>query len=167
MRDYWPLGITLPGVTCSVPSPAERVSPVPCAGPRAAAAPGSSGWALGQCEHWEEVVRVDRAAEPVAFDLAPYRVLEFSEDQADALGVQRLIEFGHMSEAVVSTSVTGSAAITIQAGFASARPMVMRRPQGTEPLIILWLGCPPTHRRADQRGAASQVHRPAPRRLGN
>jgi hypothetical protein len=27
VHGYWPLGITLPGVTCSVPSPAERVSP--------------------------------------------------------------------------------------------------------------------------------------------
>jgi hypothetical protein len=40
----------------------------------------------------EEMVWVDRAGQPVAFDLAPYRVLELGENQADALGVQRLVE---------------------------------------------------------------------------
>jgi hypothetical protein len=41
----------------------------------------------------EEMARVDRAGEPVTLDLAPHRVLELGEDQADALGVQRFVEF--------------------------------------------------------------------------
>jgi hypothetical protein len=44
----------------------------------------------GGCNRREEVMPVDRAGEPVAFDLAPYWVLEFGENQADVLGVQRL-----------------------------------------------------------------------------
>ena len=40
----------------------------------------------------EEVAWVDGAGEPVAFDLGPYRALELGEDQADALGVQRLVQ---------------------------------------------------------------------------
>src|SRR5580693_3581037 len=48
----------------------------------------------GGCDRREEVVWVDRAGEPVAFDLPPYWVLEFGEHQADALGVQRLVELG-------------------------------------------------------------------------
>src|SRR6266700_7598562 len=41
----------------------------------------------------EEVARVDGAGEPVAFDLASYRVLELGEYQADAISVQRFVEF--------------------------------------------------------------------------
>src|SRR6185437_5265445 len=40
-----------------------------------------------------EVARVDRAGQAVAFDLAPYRVLELGKYQARVLGVQRLVEF--------------------------------------------------------------------------
>src|SRR5580704_11862942 len=40
-----------------------------------------------------EVVRVDGAGQAVAFGLAPHRVLELGEEQADAVGVQRLVEF--------------------------------------------------------------------------
>ena len=39
----------------------------------------------GRADRREEVARVDRAGQPVAFDLAPHRVLQLGEDQADAL----------------------------------------------------------------------------------
>src|SRR5580693_887269 len=48
----------------------------------------------GGCDRREEMVWVDGAREPVALDLPPYRILEFGEHQADALGVQCLVEFG-------------------------------------------------------------------------
>ncbi len=63
----------------------------------------------GGCDCREEVVRVDRAGESVAFDLAPYPVLELGEYQADVLGVQRLVEFGSsLSSAATLLSPGGS-----------------------------------------------------------
>src|SRR6478672_9592968 len=46
----------------------------------------------GGFDRREEVLRVDRAGEPVTLDLAPDRVLELGEHQAYALVVQRLVE---------------------------------------------------------------------------
>src|SRR4029077_19868126 len=47
----------------------------------------------GRFDGGVEVARVDRAGQAVAFDLAPYRVLELGKYQARVLGVQRLVEF--------------------------------------------------------------------------
>src|SRR5215469_2674768 len=45
----------------------------------------------------EEMIGVNRAGQPVTFDLAPYWVLEFGEYQGNALVVQRLVQvFEHV-----------------------------------------------------------------------
>jgi len=68
-----------------------------------------------------EVVRVDRAGEPVTFDLAPYRTLELGETRLMPWAFSASSRSSSTSEAVVPTSVIGSAAITIQTGGGSAR----------------------------------------------
>src|SRR6266487_5300557 len=46
----------------------------------------------GRLDRGEEVVRIDRASETVPLDLAPNRVLELGEHQADPPGVQGCVE---------------------------------------------------------------------------